>query len=151
MARFARYRGIGKVDHQILEADRLLLGERVARAIARENRRKPGSQRRRRLAIVARARQSSETAVQRRRRRSVPDRARKVRSLARRDGDACWYCLRLFDDELVHTVDHVVPVTAGGTSTLDNLRLACHECNGRRGRQSRPTERGAFGGRRGAP
>lgn len=31
------------------------------------------------------------------------------------------------------SIDHVIPVTKGGTNDLDNLVFACFQCNGRKG------------------
>jgi len=43
----------------------------------------------------------------------------------------CHYCHNVFPpDEL--TMDHVVPITRGGTSTRGNLVPACKECNNRK-------------------
>jgi len=42
-----------------------------------------------------------------------------------RDGFACVYCGS--PDDL--TCDHVVPVSKGGATELDNLRTACRPCN----------------------
>lgn len=36
-------------------------------------------------------------------------------------------------DDIVATIDHLVPLALGGDNTLDNLRLACHRCNHLRG------------------
>lgn len=44
----------------------------------------------------------------------------------RRDNFTCRYC-RSTDNEL--TVDHVTPVTLGGTDELTNLVAACRHCN----------------------
>ncbi|MCD4841229.1 MAG: HNH endonuclease [Methanosarcinales archaeon] len=33
------------------------------------------------------------------------------------------------------TVDHIIPVTRGGTNTQENLALACFHCNRRKGRR----------------
>jgi hypothetical protein len=49
-----------------------------------------------------------------------------------RDGWRCWLCGCVVDDETA-TIDHVVPIAAGGADTTDNVRTACHECNSRRG------------------
>ena len=47
-----------------------------------------------------------------------------------RDGFRCRYCGRSGDAPgVVLHVDHVVPVAAGGTTSEDNLRTACEECN----------------------
>jgi 5-methylcytosine-specific restriction endonuclease McrA len=47
-----------------------------------------------------------------------------------RDGFRCRYCGRPGDAPgVVLHVDHVVPVAAGGTTSEDNLRTACEECN----------------------
>ena len=47
----------------------------------------------------------------------------------------CWICGEDIDYEAHHldprsfTIDHVVPLAAGGTETLDNCRAACRSCN----------------------
>ncbi len=64
---------------------------------------------------------------------------RRTRTLLRRDGDRCRWCgIRLVVaapqaawNRL--TLDHVIPVSKGGTNALNNLALACGRCNRRRG------------------
>lgn len=61
-----------------------------------------------------------------------------VIALADRDGDRCWYCGCMFDDRAgggsrMLTLDHVEPTAGGGASSLENLRLCCRACNGRKG------------------
>ena len=46
----------------------------------------------------------------------------------RRDGFRCSYCGRTPPDVTLH-VDHIVPFSAGGSTTFDNLRASCVECN----------------------
>lgn len=46
----------------------------------------------------------------------------------RRDGFTCVYCGRRPPHVELH-VDHVRPVSKGGTNDLSNLRTACNECN----------------------
>ena len=46
----------------------------------------------------------------------------------RRDRFRCSYCGRMPPDVILH-VDHVVPFSAGGSTTLDNLRASCGDCN----------------------
>lgn len=46
-----------------------------------------------------------------------------------RDGHACLIC---GSDERL-TIDHIDPVSAGGSNAIDNLRTLCHSCNARRG------------------
>ena len=49
-----------------------------------------------------------------------------------RDGNACTYCR----DRFVHlwsTLDHVIPLSAGGSWDLGNLVLACRPCNSLKG------------------
>lgn len=49
----------------------------------------------------------------------------------------CGYCLRT--EELMGmrmTVDHIIPSAAGGTTTEDNLWLACRHCNEFKGVQT---------------
>lgn len=38
----------------------------------------------------------------------------------------CWYCGKAMTD---YHVDHFIPLAKGGTSSVDNLRLACPACN----------------------
>jgi 5-methylcytosine-specific restriction endonuclease McrA len=60
-------------------------------------------------------------------------------ALRERDGDLCQLCLSLIDFDLPirtpgsRTVDHVLPVRAGGTDEPDNLWLAHLVCNQRKG------------------
>lgn len=57
----------------------------------------------------------------------------------KRDYFTCQYC-GVQPPDVVLVVDHVVPVAAGGATTLDNLITACETCN--QGKADRPlTER----------
>lgn len=47
---------------------------------------------------------------------------------------ACEYCHRTFSRRLVPTIEHTIPLSRGGTNTIDNVTLACRECNSRKGR-----------------
>jgi hypothetical protein len=69
---------------------------------------------------------------------TIPADAR--RQVIRRAEDRCEYCgLSQAGQEALFHVDHVVPVTAGGTAALDNLALACVSCSLRKGaRQQAP-------------
>ncbi|MBI1314348.1 HNH endonuclease [bacterium] len=45
----------------------------------------------------------------------------------------CEYCHASEDWQFVaHTMDHIVPQSAGGADTIENLALACFNCNTRR-------------------
>jgi 5-methylcytosine-specific restriction endonuclease McrA len=64
---------------------------------------------------------------------------RYVPALRRRDGDDCAICRMPIDFTLkvphpkAVTVDHLVPRSLGGRTTLPNLRLAHNRCNNDRG------------------
>lgn len=45
-----------------------------------------------------------------------------------RDSFTCQYCGRSAPDVVLH-VDHVIPVSKGGTNSMANLVTACEECN----------------------
>ncbi|MBA7666604.1 hypothetical protein ES703_74685 [subsurface metagenome] len=45
------------------------------------------------------------------------------------DGFRCQYCGKTPNDGVKLTLDHVVPILFGGTSTFDNLITACEVCN----------------------
>lgn len=46
-----------------------------------------------------------------------------------RDGFRCRYCGRSPEDGVVLEIDHVVPISAGGTYDVCNLVTTCRECN----------------------
>lgn len=78
-----------------------------------------------------------------------PSTAKEKRAVARsyraeliaRDGANCYICdcpltPPMPPDKQIRTsmtVDHVVPISKGGTSTLDNLKLCCYGCNRSKG------------------
>lgn len=45
-----------------------------------------------------------------------------------RDGHTCYWC-----GQPGHTMDHVIPWSRGGRTTMNNCICACEECNGARG------------------
>jgi len=48
----------------------------------------------------------------------------------RRANERCEYCqLKSEDDPLPFHIEHIIPKKHRGTSELDNLALACHQCN----------------------
>jgi len=57
-------------------------------------------------------------------------------SVLRRDRFRCAYCGRTG-----HTLDHVLPISRGGTSTWLNTVTACGSCNGRKANRT-PAEAG---------
>lgn len=50
----------------------------------------------------------------------------------KRDGFKCSYC-GVSASESPLEIDHIQPVSRGGTNHLSNLRSACHECNAGKG------------------
>ena len=55
-------------------------------------------------------------------------------SVWRRADNRCEYCLlRQKHSELTHHIEHIVAKQHGGRDDLDNLALACHRCNLRKG------------------
>lgn len=63
--------------------------------------------------------------------RRAADRARALAAIIERDGDGCSYCgcELSTSGKRARTIDHVVPISQGGTRAVDNLRLACFACN----------------------
>lgn len=49
--------------------------------------------------------------------------------ILQRDGFRCRYCGRSSPDGAVLHVDHVIPFSAGGPTTEDNLMTSCEQCN----------------------
>lgn len=49
--------------------------------------------------------------------------------------DICCYCNEVFLVENL-TVEHIVPLSWGGSNDINNIDLACAPCNQQRGRES---------------
>lgn len=72
---------------------------------------------------------NSEAQTHNNKRKSISPRQRY--KVLTRDGFRCVLCGAAPKDSLdiqLH-VDHIVPVSKGGTNSLDNLRILCSECN----------------------
>ena len=70
------------------------------------------------------------------------DRSITLNKLIKRDGMTCYICGKTCtkDDRRwgtfgpdYPTIDHVIPLCKGGTHTWDNVRIACGECNDKKG------------------
>lgn len=50
-------------------------------------------------------------------------------------GDRCYYCQRTFEGtgRRCRTLDHLTPLSRGGTHDIANLTLSCQKCNGMKG------------------
>ena len=69
----------------------------------------------------------------------IPARLRRL--VVERAGQRCEYCgLAQEGQEATFHIDHVVPVVAGGETTLDNLALACVSCSLRKGARQRAAD-----------
>lgn len=69
--------------------------------------------------------------------KEAPSKARRKRALLlkrleRRDGPNCWWCSDPIPVGEV-TIDHEVPLSAGGSDSFENKRLSCEACNQARG------------------
>lgn len=58
-----------------------------------------------------------------------------INSLSDRDGWGCLYCPAILSVDTA-TLEHIVPLTSGGTNHLANLTLACELCNKKAGHLS---------------
>lgn len=56
-----------------------------------------------------------------------------VEILTARDGFACYLCPEPYTDDLGPTIDHVMPLSKGGSWDLENLKLAHRKCNQEKG------------------
>jgi len=58
-----------------------------------------------------------------------------------RAGGLCEYCHASEKWQYVHfTIDHVLPLSKGGTDSSDNLALACFHCNRRKSSRTTATD-----------
>ncbi len=55
-------------------------------------------------------------------------------------GLRCWWCEDCLPSEKL-TLDHLIPKSRGGSNSLENLRLACFQCNNSRGDSLYPPEK----------
>lgn len=55
-----------------------------------------------------------------------------IRTLISKTGGKCEYCGRTCNKKNM-TIDHVLPVSRGGLTEIQNLRLACYPCNQEKG------------------
>lgn len=53
----------------------------------------------------------------------------RVQMIIERDGDFCYICKKDFSKKDKRTIDHWIPLSKGGTWSLENLRLAHKKCN----------------------
>lgn len=63
--------------------------------------------------------------------RRTRDRKRSYRGAKRRllkDSPYCYWCKKPLDSTLA-TLDHLIPLSKGGTNGIDNFVLACENCN----------------------
>jgi hypothetical protein len=71
--------------------------------------------------------------------RTIPASLR--RRVIARAGDRCEYCrLSQRGQAATFHIDHVVPVAAGGPTTVENLALACVSCSLRKGARRTATD-----------
>jgi len=73
--------------------------------------------------------QARKDHLKRRRSRFQQMRQERILALIKRDGLVCAKCSTA--ENL--TVDHIIPISKGGTDDLDNLRLLCRSCNSKKG------------------
>lgn len=73
---------------------------------------------------------------------AIVDKSISLESLAQRDGNVCWLCGGIVDwndieqrenakiaGDFYPSIDHVIPLAAGGLHSWDNVRLAHRRCN----------------------
>lgn len=79
---------------------------------------------------------AAERADKYRMRRNLSDQdwASLTRQVIERDGWICSYCdLDISKSDVRHAIDHVFPLSKGGTNELDNLCMSCQPCNSSKG------------------
>lgn len=53
----------------------------------------------------------------------------RIRELMRQENPRCFYCARKLTGKRLGNLDHVVPISRGGSHFHTNLRLSCVICN----------------------
>jgi 5-methylcytosine-specific restriction endonuclease McrA len=49
--------------------------------------------------------------------------------ILKRDNYKCMICGRTANDGIILHIDHIVPISKGGSEEIDNLQTLCNECN----------------------
>jgi 5-methylcytosine-specific restriction endonuclease McrA len=86
-----------------------------------------------------------------RRRMLIPDASEQARAyVIQRDGGKCQMCgvrctTKRDDYKRRLAIDHIVPVSRGGTNDPINLRVTCWDCNSRRGADRLPAQLALIG------
>lgn len=62
-------------------------------------------------------------------RKKIPQQTRD--DVFSRDGRVCQIC-GIDKDNIMYEIDHIIPVREGGGNEIENLRILCQQCNGRR-------------------
>ena len=65
-----------------------------------------------------------------------------IQALIKRDGKLCKLCKGSFLEFAPPEIDHIIPRSAGGSDELENLQLAHHICNVRKGSNGQGRKRG---------
>jgi len=89
-----------------------------------------------REAIESRDTSSRNRTAKYRQRRAISDLewADLTAQVIERDGWICSYCdLDISKSDVRHAIDHVFPLSKGGTNELDNLCMSCQPCNSSKG------------------
>ena len=88
------------------------------------------------------------------RKRSTSQRGAGFRNKRRRligqhkNKPVCGYCGQVILGTDI-TVEHIIPLSIGGSNAIENLVLACHKCNGEKGNRLRPVLHGPKKGSQG--
>ena len=54
-----------------------------------------------------------------------------IMEVIKRDNSTCYLCGKLLSHTSI-TIDHVIPISRGGSHTTENVRVACARCNSRK-------------------
>lgn len=52
--------------------------------------------------------------------------------LVRKYGSACMRCGTTERGFMAHVPDHIIPLSLGGSNTIDNIQILCFGCNGKK-------------------
>lgn len=55
-----------------------------------------------------------------------------VKSELIKSAKSCLYCGALFSESVIQTIDHLVPLSKGGTHSIANVVVCCKSCNSRK-------------------
>lgn len=82
------------------------------------------------LVNIADGKQNANISIVKCKRKKLSD---AIKNKLQNKYSACCYCNKIFNETNIATIEHLIPLSLGGSNRFDNLALSCKECNHKKG------------------